>query len=221
MKRRVLTATAVLVAIASAFFLVGISRTEATEIYKRGSRGHAVLEIQRVLYNEGLYYGAHDGIFGAETERAVKEYQQMYGLVPDGKVGPVTLEKMGLFSSPIADVTANDIYLLSRIISAEARGEPYIGQVAVGAVVLNRVKHPSFPGSIAGVIYQNGAFSAVTDGQFDEPISDEARRAAYDALNGVNPVSDAIYYYNPQKATNAWIRSRPVIKAIGLHVFCT
>ncbi len=210
-----------LAAIAFAFFLIGSTRTHAAEIYKLGSRGHAVLEIQRVLNNEGLYHGSLDGIFGAETERAVKDYQQRYGLATDGKAGPVTLEKMGLLSSPTADITANDIYLLSRIISAEARGEPYLGQVAVGAVVLNRVKHPSFPGTIAGVIYQNGAFSAVTDGQFDEPVSDEARRAAYDVLNGVNPVPDAIYYYNPQKATNAWIRSRPIIKTIGLHVFCT
>ena len=127
---------------------------------------------------------------------------------------------MGLISEA-EEVSQNDLYLLSRIISAEARGEPYLGQVAVGAVIMNRVRHPSFPSMIAGVIYQNGAFSALTDGQFNEPISEESRRAARDVLAGVNPVSDAIYYYNPKTATNAWIKSRPVIRTIGGHVFCT
>ncbi len=201
--------------------MISSFRSEAATIYRRGMRGETVSKIQAVLANEGLYYGAQDGIFGAETERAVINYQKRYGLSPDGLAGPITLQKMGLLPSAIESASANDMYLLSRIISAEARGEPYLGQVAVGAVVLNRVKHPSFPNTIAGVIYQKGAFSALSDGQFNEPISDDARRAARDALNGVNPISDAIYYYNPQTATNEWIRSRPVTKTIGLHVFCT
>ena len=221
MKARIFCIAAVFVAaVATAVFLLP-SRGSAASVFVRGSRGDSVLEIQRVLSQEGLYFGAQDGIFGVETERAVKSYQERYGLKVDGKVGPATLEKMGLSSSPITSATANDLYLLSRIISAEARGEPYLGQVAVGAVILNRMSHPSFPNTLAGVIYQKGAFSAITDGQFNEPISDEARRAAQDALNGVNPISHAIYYYNPNKATNQWIRSRPVIKTIGLHVFCT
>ncbi|MBQ2839826.1 MAG: spore cortex-lytic enzyme [Oscillospiraceae bacterium] len=190
-------------------------------VYKRGSRGEGVAEIQNVLLSEGLYSGSADGIYGAKTEAAVRSYQERYGLSVDGIAGEKTLTHMGLAETAAEDAYANDLYLLARIISAEARGEPYMGQIAVGAVVLNRVKHPSFPNTIAGVIYQNGAFSALYDGQFNEPISEESRRAAIDALNGVNPVSDAIYYYNPRTATNKWIRSRPVIREIGGHVFCT
>ncbi|MBQ6902309.1 MAG: spore cortex-lytic enzyme [Oscillospiraceae bacterium] len=190
-------------------------------VYKRGSRGEGVAEIQNVLLSEGLYSGSADGIYGSETEAAVRSYQERYGLSVDGIAGEKTLTHMGLAETAAEDAYANDLYLLARIISAEARGEPYMGQIAVGAVVLNRVKHPSFPNTIAGVIYQNGAFSALYDGQFNEPISGESRRAAIDALNGVNPVSDAIYYYNPRTATNKWIRSRPVIREIGGHVFCT
>lgn len=190
-------------------------------VYKRGSRGEGVAEIQNVLLSEGLYSGSADGIYGSETEAAVRSYQERYGLSVDGIAGEKTLTHMGLAETAAEDAYANDLYLLARIISAEARGEPYMGQIAVGAVVLNRVKHPSFPNTIAGVIYQNGAFSALYDGQFNEPISEESRRAAIDALNGVNPVSDAIYYYNPRTATNKWIRSRPVIREIGGHVFCT
>ena len=110
--------------------------------------------------------------------------------------------------------------LLARLISAEARGEPYVGQVAVGAVVLNRVKHPSFPGTIAGVIYQSGAFSCIADGQFDQPVAASAYRAADDALNGWDPTGGAIYYFNPATATSAWIWSRPLILTIGKHRFC-
>jgi len=193
----------------------------AAGVYRRGSRGRTVSEIQTLLKSEGFYTGAIDGIFGAATERAVMEYQRSYGLKVDGIVGSRTLEAMGLSETAAEDSYDNDLYLLSRIISAEARGEPYLGQLAVGAVIMNRVSHPSFPNTIAGVIYQNGAFSALSDGQFDEPISEESRRAAREVLSGVNPVSGAIYYYNPKTATNAWIRSRPVIRTIGDHVFCT
>ncbi len=114
----------------------------------------------------------------------------------------------------------NDVDLLANIISAEARGEPFEGQVAVGAVVLNRVSHPSFPDSIAGVVYQPGAFTAITDGQINEKIAESSRKAAKEALNGADPSGGAIYYYNPKKTSNKWIRSRPVIKQIGAHLFC-
>ncbi|MBQ5778257.1 MAG: spore cortex-lytic enzyme [Oscillospiraceae bacterium] len=190
-------------------------------VYRRGSRGEVVSEIQTVLRDEGLYVEEPDGIFGEKTEQAVRQYQERYGLKVDGVAGSQTLEQMGLSESAAEDSYDNDLYLLARIISAEARGEPYIGQLAVGAVIMNRVKHPSFPNTIAGVIYQNGAFSALTDGQFNEPVSEESRRAAREVLSGVNPISDAIYYYNPDTATNAWIRSRPIIRYIGRHVFCT
>ena len=146
----------------------------------------------------------------------------------DGVVGNRTLAALGLSESSgggsgssgsSSGSTNSNLYLLARIISAEARGEPYEGQVAVGAVVLNRVKHPSFPNSLSGVIYQNGAFTAIVDGQFDEPISSQSYQAARDALGGWDPSGGAIYYYNPAKTTNTWIYSREVIKTIGNHVF--
>ena len=137
-------------------------------------------------------------------------------------MGPATLQALGISSGSSSGSESgrdNDLYLLSRMISAEARGEPYTGQVAVGAVILNRVRHPSFPNTIAGVIYQPGAFSALNDGQFDESIAESARRAAQDAMSGWDPTGGAIYYYNPAKTTNQWIYSRPVIAQIGDHVF--
>ena len=146
------------------------------------------------------------------------------GLTADGIVGPKTLEKLGITSSSVSgngQYSDSDIALLARVISAEARGEPYTGQVAVGAVILNRIEHPSFPNSLAGVVYQPGAFSCLNDGQFNEPVADSARRAAQDAMNGWDPSGGAIYYYNPAKSTNQWIFSRPVITVIGKHRFCS
>ena len=162
-----------------------------------------------------------DGIYGSSTQAAVKRFQKQQGLTQDGIAGPQTLKKLGITIGTIPAATEENIYLLARIISAEARGEPYTGQVAVGAVVLNRVEHPSFPDTLSGVIYQSGAFTAITDGQFNEPISDSAYSAARDALNGWDPSGGAIYYYNPDKTSNAWIRTRPVIKRIGKHLFCS
>ena len=202
--------------------IIGLAQSTpdaAAAVYKQGSRGETVKQIQRVIKNAGYYTGSIDGIYGAKTTEGVRKYQRAKGLTADGVAGPNTLRKMGISSS--SNVQSNDLYLLSRIISAEARGEPYSGQVAVGAVILNRMKHPSFPNTMSGVIYQPGAFSAIDDGQFNEPIADISRRAAQDALNGVNPIGNAIYYYNPATATNKWIRSRPIIKTIGRHVFCT
>ena len=137
----------------------------------------------------------------------------------DGICGTQTLAALGI-SVPTASADRNTRALLARLISAEARGEPYVGQVAVGAVVLNRVKHPSFPNTIPGVIYQSGAFSCIADGQFDQPVAESAYRAADDALNGWDPTGGAIYYFNPSTATSAWIWSRPLILTIGKHRFC-
>ena len=119
-----------------------------------------------------------------------------------------------------ASGNASDVQLLARAINGEARGESYEGQVAVGAVILNRVDHPSFPGTVAGVIYQPGAFTAVSDGQINAAMEESCYRAARDALNGWDPVGGAIYYYNPKTATNKWIRTRPIVATIGKHVFC-
>ena len=188
---------------------------------KYGSRGEEVRKIQKKLSEWGYYSGSVDGIYGTQTKNAVTYFQRKNGLTADGIAGPKTLAAMGISSSSSSSSSnsSNNVYLLARIISAEARGEPYKGQVAVGAVVLNRVDHPSFPNSIAGVIYQNGAFTALVDGQYDQPIADSAYKAARDALNGWDPTGGCIYYYNPSTATNAWIRTLPVYTQIGKHVF--
>ena len=187
--------------------------------YQRGSSGDKVKEIQQKLSAWGYYSGRVDGIYGSKTEAAVRYFQQKNGLTVDGKAGKQTLEAMGISSGGSANGDGN-VYLLARLISAEARGEPYEGQVAVGAVVLNRVDHPSFPNSISGVIYQQGAFSCLSDGQFDQPVADSAYSAARDALSGWDPTGGAIYYFNPATATSKWIWSRPLLLTIGKHRFC-
>lgn len=185
---------------------------------KRGSKGSEVTEIQKRLSAWGYYSGSIDGIYGASTESAVKKFQKKHSLTPDGVAGAKTLEKLGISSS--SQSNSQTVNLLARAINGEARGEPYVGQVAVGAVILNRVDHPSFPGSVAGVIYQPGAFTAVSDGQINAQMEESCIRAAKDALNGWDPSGGAIYYYNPRTATNKWIRTRPVITTIGKHIFC-
>ena len=197
------------------------------DLYKRGASGATVTEIQKRLKAWGYYNGAVDGVYGSRTEAAVRYFQRKNGLAADGQVGDATLAALGIPASGGGGSGSSsggsydgDLYLLARIISAEARGEPYTGQVAVGAVVLNRVKHPSFPDTLSGVIYQTDAFTAVSDGQFDQPIAESAYRAAQDALNGSDPSGGAIYYFNPATATSAWIWSRPLIVTIGSHRFC-
>ncbi len=199
--------------------LISLSQQADAVAYKQGSSGSTVTKIQQKLRDAGYYSYTVDGIYGTRTTAAVKRFQKANGLTADGICGEKTLAALGIrVSSASAD--ANNRALLARLISAEARGEPYVGQVAVGAVVLNRVKHPSFPGTIAGVIYQSGAFSCIADGQFDQPVAASAYRAADDALNGWDPTGGAIYYFNPATATSAWIWSRPLILTIGKHRFC-
>ena len=186
-----------------------------------GSRGKEVTAIQEELKARGLFTVGVTGYYGEETRKAVLRFQKQQGISQTGVAGPITLKALGISVGTIPAATEANIYLLARIISAEARGEPYTGQVAVGAVVLNRIEHPSFPDTLAGVIYQKGAFTAVTDGQFDQPIADSAYRAARDALNGWDPTGGCIYYYNPAKTSNKFIWSRPVVITIGAHRFCT
>jgi len=198
-------------------------KLESISVLSRfGSRGEEVRKIQQKLKNWGYYSGAVDGIYGTQTQKAVRWFQQKNGLTVDGIAGPKTLAAMGISSSSSSSgaYSSNDIYLLAKLIAAEARGEPYTGQVAVGAVVLNRVEHSSFPDTIAGVIYQNGAFSCVTDSNWNVAPTDTAKRAAQDAINGWDPSGGAIYYYNPAKTTNKFMLSRPVIVVIGNHRFC-
>ena len=195
-----------------------------TTLSKYGSRGEEVRQIQTKLKRWGYYKGNVDGIYGSQTVAAVKYFQRKNGLAQDGIAGPKTLAAMGIFSSSSSSGSSSnnssDLNLLSRIIYGEARGEPYTGQVAVGAVVLNRVKSSSFPNTIAGVIYQSGAFDAVSDGQINLEPDATAKKAAQDALNGWDPSYGAIYYFNPKTATNKWIWSRPMTVTIGNHRFC-
>ncbi|MBR6874426.1 MAG: spore cortex-lytic enzyme [Ruminococcus sp.] len=197
------------------------SRSSEQVLSQVGSRGKEVTAIQQELKARGLFTVGVTGYYGEETRKAVLRFQKQQGIQQTGIAGPITLKALGISVGKIPAATEANIYLLARIISAEARGEPYTGQVAVGAVVLNRIEHPSFPDTLSGVIYQNGAFTAVTDGQFDQPISDSAYRAARDALNGWDPTGGCIYYYNPAKTSNKFIWSRPVVITIGSHRFCT
>lgn len=198
---------------------------ESTPVVSQyGSKGTEVTKIQQRLKNWGYFDGPVTGNYGTLTTEAVKKFQRAHGLSVTGIADAATLEKIGLpagTGSSGGNYSNSDYQLLARIISAEARGEPYVGQVAVGAVVLNRVEHPSFPNSVSGVVYQPGAFTAITDGQINEAITDSAYRAAKEALNGSDPTGGAIYYYNPSKTSNKWIRSRPVITQIGEHLFCS
>ncbi|MCI9286608.1 MAG: spore cortex-lytic enzyme [Clostridia bacterium] len=190
---------------------------------KYGSRGEEVRTIQTKLKRWGYYNGNVDGIFGSQTLAAVKYFQRKNGLVVDGIAGKRTLEAMGIFTSSGnsgSSSSSSDLNLLSRLVYGEARGEPYSGQVAVAAVVLNRVKSSSFPNSISGVIYQKGAFNVVDDGQINLTPNSTARKAAQDALNGWDPSYGSIYYFNPSTATNKWIWSRPHVVTIGKHRFC-
>lgn len=213
--------------IAAGTLLAALIPAAEAVTYKKGSSGTVVSQIQTKLKNWGYYTGDVDGIYGSATERAVRAFQRKNGLTADGKAGAQTLEALGLpadsggNSGGSGGMTGAQVDLLARLISAEARGEPYSGQVAVGAVVLNRIRHPSFPNTLSGVIYQSGAFTCITDGQFNEPVAESAYRAARDALNGVDPSGGAIYYFNPSTATSAWIWSRPLITVIGKHRFCS
>lgn len=226
--KRLCLALAVLLLVSMA--LAALAPAVEAASYKKGSNGAVVTQIQTKLKSWGYYTGSVDGVYGSGTERAVRAFQQKNGLTVDGKAGDQTLAAMGLSagsggntgnSGGSGGASSSQVDLLARLISAEARGEPYSGQVAVGAVVLNRIKHPSFPNTLSGVIYQSGAFTCISDGQFNQPVAESAYRAARDALNGVDPSGGAIYYFNPSTATSSWIWSRPLITVIGKHRFCS
>lgn len=191
---------------------------------KIGSRGEEVRRIQTKLKQLGFYNGSIDGIYGSATQKAVKRFQSSVGITSDGIAGSKTLLFLGLDSSSgggsYGSYSSSDIWLLAKVIEAEARGESYVGQVAVGAVVLNRVESASFPDTISGVVYQAGAFSAVTDSNWSVTPSATSKKAAQDAINGWDPSYGCLYYYNPAKTSNKWIRTRPVVTTIGSHVFC-
>ncbi len=197
--------------------------SEVEALSKYGSRGTEVRTIQEKLKRWGYYSGSVDGIYGSQTVSAVKRFQKKNGLTVDGIAGTQTLKAMGITSSSSSSSSSNNssnVNLLARVVYGEARGEPYTGQVAVAAVVLNRVKSSKFPNTIAGVVYQSGAFDAVADGQINMTPDATAKKAAQDALNGWDPSYGAIYYFNPSTATNKWIWSRPMTVTIGKHRFC-
>ena len=206
----------------------------ATAVLRQGAKGGEVKEVQRRLKMWGYYNGSVDGIFGASTKAAVISFQKKNGLTADGVVGKATYKALGMNSSyeallggsssqnstgSVGGYSSSDVYLLARTIYAEGRGEPYTGQVAIGAVVLNRVRDGAFPNTISGVVYQKHAFTAVSDGQINLTPNDTAMRAARDAINGWDPTGGALYYYNPAVATSSWIFDRQTVTVIGKHVF--
>lgn len=199
------------------------SRIPAPKVLYWGSRGEDVKKVQRLLKDWGYYTGSVDGIFGERTYRAVRYFQKKNGLTVDGVVGPKTAAALGITigkTSSQDNANRNDnVYLLGRAIHGEARGEPYVGKVAVAAVILNRVDHPDFPNSINGVIYQPGAFTAVSDGQINLKPDQDSLNAARDALNGWDPSYGCLYYWNPATATSKWIWSRTKVIEIGKHWF--
>lgn len=199
-----------------------------TAVIRQGSKGGEVKEVQRRLKQWGYYNGAVDGVFGAGTKQAVINFQRKNGLTADGVVGKATYAALGMNESVkvlqgnntgSSSYTNSDLYLLAKCIYAEARGESYTGQVAVGAVILNRVRSSKFPNSISGVIYQKNAFTAVTDGQINLEPDKTAMNAASDAMNGWDPTYGCLYYYNPAVATSSWIFGRKTVTTIGKHVF--
>ena len=211
--------------------VLGFAQSALAASYRQGDSGSAVTTIQTKLKRWGYFDGPVDGVYGSKTTKAVRAFQQKNGLTADGVAGPATLKALGMEqtsqnsgSSQTGSSGGNasgDVALLAKVISAEARGEPYDGQVAVGAVILNRIAHPSFPNTLAGVVYEPGAFTCMVDGQIDQPIASSAYQAARDALNGADPSGGAIYYFNPVTATSAWIWSRPLLTVIGKHRFCS
>ncbi|MEG0741959.1 MAG: spore cortex-lytic enzyme [Clostridia bacterium] len=203
-------------------FALFLSFVEADAAVAWGSKGEQVRLIQQKLKQYGYFTGAVDGVFGKQTYDAVVKFQRKNGLNVDGAVGSTTAAAIGISlggTVAASGYNESESYLLGRLVHGEARGEPYVGKVAVAAVVLNRVKSSLFPNTISGVIYQAGAFDAVSDGQINLTPDNDSLRAARDALNGWDPSGGCIYYYNPVTATNSWIWSRTVQLSIGKHNF--
>ena len=219
------TARIVAAGLFALMLLFALAPTALAAVYW-GQSGETVRRVQQKLKQWGYYTGAVDGVFGQGTYDAVIRFQQKNGLTADGVAGTATLAAMGIAETAAASAVttavsgyASEVELLARLIHGEARGEPYVGMVAVGAVVLNRVKSSRFPNTMAGVIYQSGAFDAVSDGQINLTPGEQSRRAARDAMNGWDPTGGCLYYYNPATATSAWIWSREVRLTIGDHSF--
>ena len=226
MKKRIIFGIIILTIFAGLTYLIIEKNATEETLSKYGSNSDEVKQIQEKLKSWGYYSGDVDGIYGTQTLEAVKKFQEKNGLTVDGIAGTDTLNAMGITTSSSSSESSSsssnssDVNLLAKLIYGEARGESYTGQVAVGAVVLNRVKSSSLPNTIAGVIYQSGAFDAVSDGQINLTPDDTAIQAAQDAINGWDPSYGATYYFNPSTATNKWIWSKTETITIGKHRFC-
>lgn len=218
-KKVIITAALFLVVAMLVSAIVFTDNTASALTLKVGSRGDTVKKLQQELKNQGFLKGSVDGIYGANTKAAVQKMQKAYGLSVDGIAGPKTLAALGISTGGTGNYTSSDVYLLAKCIYAEARGEPYTGKVAVGAVILNRVKSSKFPNTISGVIYQPWAFTSVNDGQINLEPDEECKKAARDAMNGWDPTYGCLYYYNPATATSKWIWSTKTVVKIGKHVF--
>ena len=213
------------VALVCAFLQEDESQVADAAVLKQGSKGDLVKEVQTKLIKWGYLTGRADGIFGAKTKTAVIKFQRKNGLTADGVIGTRTAQALGISlssntSSSSQTTSSTNLNLLARVVYGEARGEPYTGHVAVAAVVLNRVKSSSFPNTVAGVVYQSGAFDCVSDGQINLTPNQSAYNAARDALNGWDPTYGCLFYYNPRTATSKWMLSRTVKLNIGNHAFC-
>lgn len=219
MKKKVIITAALFLVIAMMVSAIVTDNTASALTLKVGSRGDTVKKLQQELKNQGFLKGSVDGIYGANTKAAVQKMQKAYGLSVDGIAGPKTLAALGISTGGTGNYTSSDVYLLAKCIYAEARGEPYTGKVAVGAVILNRVKSSKFPNTISGVIYQPWAFTSVNDGQINLEPDEECKKAARDAMNGWDPTYGCLYYYNPATATSKWIWSTKTVVKIGKHVF--
>ena len=212
------------VALVCAFLQEDESQVADAAVLKQGSKGDLVKAAQTKLIKWGYLTGRADGIFGAKTKAAVIKFQRKNGLTADGIIGTRTAQALGISlssnTSSSQTTSSTNLNLLARVVYGEARGEPYTGQVAVAAVVLNRVKSSSFPNTVAGVVYQSGAFDCVSDGQINLTPNQSAYNAARDALNGWDPTYGCLFYYNPRTATSKWMLSRTVKLNIGNHAFC-
>lgn len=227
-KKSMILIFALALALATILSLLFIETPDVAQaaVLKQGSRGDRVKTVQQKLIRWGYLKGSADGIFGAKTKAAVIAFQKKNGLTADGIIGTRTAQALGISlsgttsSSSSLSASSTDLNLLARVVYGEARGEPYTGQVAVAAVVLNRVRSSSFPNSVAGVVYQSGAFDCVSDGQINLTPNQSAYNAAKDALNGWDPTYGCLFYYNPRTATSKWMLSRTVKLSIGNHAFC-
>jgi N-acetylmuramoyl-L-alanine amidase len=195
-------------------------------LLSRGSRGPEVQELQSKLAQLGYSVGTVDGKFGSKTEAAIRSFQKDHGLKVDGLAGTQTIKELKRLTGQSTNASGKavgnkniDVNLLAHAVNAEARGEPYLGQIAVGAVIINRISDPAFPKTIADIIYQPGAFSSVSDGQINLSPSASSIRAAQEAANGVDPSKGALFFFNPAKTTNKYIWSRPQLIKIGNHIF--